>query len=607
MRTIRLFLFIFALVLTSPTWAQQTPSSKETKNSKEYYNYFFHTVERGETLYSIATMYGVTVSAIQKLNGITENSVKTGTRIKIPQTVSVPDAPRKKSYQYHTIAAGETLFAVARKYGLTVNDLIEMNPGLTSETFQIGKVLRLDVSLIKKSQTQTNAEPEDKFFEYTLHKNESIFSICRKFNVSTDSLTMLNPDIAKRIQEGGIIKIPIAKQALAKKEKPDEETDEPISTGKPDEPASATEEVVNQKVKVALLLPFLLDAPAEEGAKQSRRFVEYYEGLLLSVEKLKMSGISIDLHVFDTGSESKSIARILKTPEMDDMQLIIGPVYNAHIAEAARFAKENHITLVIPFTSKNEEVLNNAQILQINTPQNYLYSEAIQMFYKKFRKDRIVFIEEKNKPSDKAEFISLLKTELKRKSVPFQVFAVENYDELDQLSTSLSTDKENIIIPTSGKTEDLRQYLPALQSLVINKPEFRVSLFGYPEWQTFTKDYMEAFYNLNTYIYTSFYANTTSAEFKEINSGYKNWFQREMINSYPKYGLLGYDTGYYLLKAAATSQNGLEKNIIQKSFNGIQSGFYFERVNNWGGLINKNVYLIHYGRNFEISKIVSGK
>ena len=177
----------------------------------------------------------------------------------------------------------------------------------------------------------------------------------------------------------------------------------------------------------------------------------------------------------------------------------------------------------------------------------------------------------------------------------------------DRLSTSLSTDKENIIIPTSGKTEDLRQYLPALQSLVINKPEFRVSLFGYPEWQTFTKDYMEAFYNLNTYIYTSFYANTTSAEYKEVHSGYRNWFQREMINSYPKYGLLGYDTGYYLLKAAASAENGLEKNVIRKSFNGIQTGFYFERINNWGGLINKNVYLIHYGRNFEITKIVSGK
>jgi hypothetical protein len=80
-----------------------------------------------------------------------------------------------------------------------------------------------------------------------------------------------------------------------------------------------------------------------------------------------------------------------------------------------------------------------------------------------------------------------------------------------------------------------------------------------------------------------------------------------MINSYPKYGVLGYDTGLYFLKAMAVTGNHFDKNILNNSFHGIQTGFSFERVNNWGGLINKNVYLINYGRNSEISKLIFDK
>lgn len=114
--------------------------------------------------------------------------------------------------------------------------------------------------------------------------------------------------------------------------------------------------------------------------------VEYYEGFLMAVDSLKRTGVSVDLYTYDSGDETSSIQSILDKSELKKMDVIFGPLHAEHIDPLAAFAKKNQIRLVIPFTSKDNEVFQNPWVYQINTPQSYLYSEVYEHFNRQFPK-----------------------------------------------------------------------------------------------------------------------------------------------------------------------------------------------------------------------------
>ena len=152
------------------------------------------------------------------------------------------------------------------------------------------------------------------------------------------------------------------------------------------------------------------------------------------------------------------------------------------------------------------------------------------------------------------------------------------------LKTTLRNDKENIFIPTSGNNVILIKILPQLTLLVRENPVEKIHLFGYPEWQTYTKDHLESFFELDTYFYSSFYTNNLLPAAINFTQAYRKWYSKEMEERYPKYGMLGFDTGYFFLKGLSKYGSELEKNLPQMDLTPIQTGFKFQRVNNWGVL-----------------------
>lgn len=222
----------------------------------------------------------------------------------------------------------------------------------------------------------------------------------------------------------------------------------------------------------------------------------------MAVDSLKRTGTSIDLYTYNSGPESASLNSILGKSEMKDMDIIFGPLYQQHIKPLAEFAKKQDTRLVIPFTSKDNTVFQNPAVYQINTPQSYLYSEVYDHFVRQFPNANVIFIEASQGTKDKAEFIKGLKDELRNRSIPMK--SLKEDVTVESLKTVLRTDRENIFIPTSGSNLTLIKILPQLTLLVREQPESRIHLFGYPEWQTYTKDHLEAFFELDTYFYSSF-------------------------------------------------------------------------------------------------------
>ena len=563
--------------------------------AQENQSYFLHTIEKGQSLYSIAKMYNVTTNDIIRLNPGCDEKIYAGQAIKIPK-----GKESQKGETFHTIQAGETLYKLTTIYNVSAKAICEANPGLSAENFRIGQVILIPLEQEQETEaTQTPAEkpaiqgPGQSRCKdmHKVKRKETVFSVSREYGISEQELIAANPELKKGMKKGQYLCIPYPSATTMQPTTPKEDPYAiPPSNNELFRKSKEAPQAIST-IKAALLLPF----------QEDKRMVEYYEGFLMAVDSLKRTGTSIDLYVYDCGKDVSTLNTILAKNEMKNMNVIFGPMHQQQIKPLSTFAEKNDIRLVIPFSSKGEEVFNNPAIYQINTPQSYLYSEVYEHFTRQFPNAHVIFIEPTSEDKEKAEFISGMKQELKSKGMSMKT--VNENATKDMLKEALRSDKDNIFIPTSGKNVMLIKILPQLILLVRDTPEQNIHLFGYPEWQTYTRDHLESFFELDTYFYSSFYTNTLFPAAIQFTNNYHKWYSKDLVSKFPSYGMLGFDTGFFFLKGLSRYGSELENNLPKMNLTPIQTGFKFERVNNWGGFINKKVFFIHFTKNFELVKL----
>lgn len=563
--------------------------------AQDIQTYFLHTIEKGQSLYSISSMYNVTTSDIIRLNPGCEEKIYAGQTIKIPKGKS-----SQKGETFHTIQAGETLYKVTQLYNLSAKTICDANPGLSAENFRIGQVIRIPLEeetiLTETPQTPIKTPTIQEAVQsrckdmHKVKRKETVFSVSREYGISEQELIDANPELKEGMKKGQLLCIPYPKTTTMEPAKKDNSTVIPPSNNELFQKTKETPKSIST-IQAALLLPFYED----------KRMVEYYEGFLMAVDSLKRTGTSIDLHVYNCNKDNASLKTILNKSEMKTMDVIFGPMHQQLVKPLSEFAAKHDIRLVIPFSSKVDEVFNNPFIYQINTPQSYLYSEVYEHFTRQFPNAHVIFIEPSSPDKEKVDFIKGLKQELKSKGISMRTVSESATQE--SLKAAMQSNKENIFIPTSGSNILLIKILPQLTLLIRSNPESNLHLFGYPEWQTYTRDHLDSFFELNTYFYSSFYTNNLFPAAISFTNAYHKWYSKDMASKYPCYGMLGFDTGFFFLKGLSRFGSQLEENVSQMNLNPIQTGFKFQRVNNWGGFVNKKVFFIHFNKNFELVKL----
>ena len=589
-------------------------------------NEFFHTVTKGQGLYSISRMYGVTEAEIIRLNPGSEVVIKVGQQLRIPQnkkTENTSNVPQVQTGEerFHTIKTGETLYRLTVIYGLTAREICNANPGLSAENFKVGQVIVIPE---RKVTTPENTQPkvtepapiaaqpsspkaEEKASrcrtEHLVKRKENIYRISRMYGISELELVNANPELRERkMRIGEVLCIPYSK--TEQEEKQEQQEIAPVVTVIPtDEELFAELKVVPkdiEQIKTAIILPLMLN---DSVSSEQMKMVEFYEGALLALDSLKKQGVSVDLHVYDSGNKWASIQSILDKPEMKEMNLIIGPVYDTHIAEAAVFAENNGIRMVVPFARQVDAVFTNPYVYQVNTPQSYFYSEVYDHFFMQFPQPNVVFFESPEEKDD--DLISGFKRELSYRNVPYTVLLADTATNKDTILTHLDTQRQNILMMTSDKSGCLNNMVPVFQLLVRDtaSTKFDINLFGYPQYQVYTNNHLASFYEIGTYFYSSFYTNNLLPEAKAFHQKYRRTYSKEIVNRYPKYAILGFDVTYYFLKAMHLYGTDMDNRLNEMQYTPLQTGFKFERVNNWGGFINRKVFFVHFSRDFNLQTI----
>ncbi len=569
--------------------------------AQENQSYILHTIEKGQSLYSIASMYGVSQSDIIKLNPGSDEKIYIGRTLRIPR-----GANNTNQETYHTIEANETLYRLTKIYNVSAKEICDANPGLTAENFRIGQVIRIPSTSTNPDEQKKPSSNEQAMGNqlpapvqsrcremHKVKRKETVFSISRKYGITEDELIAANPEIEgkDKIKRGSLLCIPFP---TAQPQQEEQSLRTPTNSELFDENKKKSEHF--KRIKAAVVLPFF-----NVSKNESARMVEYYEGLLMAIDSLKRTGTSIDLYTYDSGPGNNNIAPLLNKSEMKKMDIIFGPAFQQHITPLANFARKNDIRLVIPFTSKDNTVFQNPSVYQINTPQSYLYSEVYDHFLRIFPNANVIFIEASAGTQEKKSFIKGLKDELRNHSIVTK--ELKEDAPIESFKAVLQADKANVFIPTSGSNLTLTKILPQLTLLVREQTESDIHLFGYPEWQTYTEDHLDAFFELDTYFYSSFYTNNLLPAAIQFTKNYRKWYGKDMGERYPKYGMLGFDTGYFFLKGLSEYGTDFEKNMNHLNLLSIQTGFKFQRVNNWGGFINKKVFFVHFTKNYELMKL----
>lgn len=157
-----------------------------------------YTVQSGDTLYKIANQYGVTVAEIMELNNLGTTVLTVGEQILIPNK-------SQDTTTTYTVKSGDSLYKIAGQYGVTVDEIITAN-NLKSTKLQIGQVLVIPTGTIQPTPTPTL--PNNNYITYTVKPGDSLYKIANNYNTTVNAIKELNNLKSNNLSIGQQLKIP---------------------------------------------------------------------------------------------------------------------------------------------------------------------------------------------------------------------------------------------------------------------------------------------------------------------------------------------------------------------------------------------------------------
>lgn len=168
-------------------------------------DFVIYTVKVGDNLYSIAKKYNVSVDNIKSINMLNSNLLSIGQKLKIPVASN-----EDNRYITYVVKSGDTLYSIAKKYGMNVNNLIAIND-LEDTNLKVGQVLKVyntnDSEILLGVSCYGEGYKEPSYLIYTVKRGDNLYNIARSYGVSVDSIVKLNNLNSSNLSIGQKLKI----------------------------------------------------------------------------------------------------------------------------------------------------------------------------------------------------------------------------------------------------------------------------------------------------------------------------------------------------------------------------------------------------------------
>lgn len=580
-------------------------------NGKKYY---VHTVKSGDTLYSMSKAYGVSEDAIKECNPTVADGLKLDQTVKIPVADNATaDArevkKRKKEFVEHKIRGGETLYSIARDYNISVNTIREDNPGLNPQSLSIGQSLwvrKSDMGSSSEKEAQAemdayadnlNKATDDGFEYYVVKPGETVYSLARRFEI-TEQEFAANNDIAGGLKAGAVIRIPIKDEENVNQmeKKADVPESELIAAQSSDENIIFRALPSDQTLNIALMLPFNVES------KPNSSYVEFYQGFLLGLEKIKQEGRGESkLTVYNTEHNPVKVQNIVKSPAFEGTNLIIGPVYEDELSPVLQYARANSTPVVSPL----------ADIKAVKSPAIYQLSPDPAKKYDKIgdlidggRDIYLIYADSFDKEFE-GEVLALLKDKpyaaytysFNQKSI----FTPRNSAarQIEVMDDILKEENPCLFVVLANKETDVDRILGTISSskvAITEKSEKSAPyvVLGTSRWGRFNNIDHTTYFNNNVVMISTYHAKRDSQVVREFDSRYI-----EAYNSLPSlYAYRGYDAAVIFCTGM---RSDIDYNMLDKKYTPLQTSYQFSHKGEGDKYVNQEWMRINYNSNYTIT------
>lgn len=577
-------------------------------NGKKYY---VHTVKSGDTLYSIAKAYEVGEDAIRDSNPGVADGLRIDQTVKIPVPESAilkakAEKKRKKDYITHKVKAGQTLYAIARDYNISVATLREDNPSVNPQALSVGETLWIRRAAIGSSTEQqaqseiaeytdnlNKATDDDGFDHHVVKPGETIYSLSRRYGITEAEFAQLN-DVSQGLKAGAIIRIPKAK-----------EVEQEVVAEADNTPAQTTPgtEITFQKLDAMQDLNIALMLPMNINSKPNASYVEFYQGFLLGLDEVKKtSNGNTKLTVYNTSHDQLKVQQIVGSTMFEGTNLIVGPVYEDELNPVLQYAHKNSVPVVSPL----------ANISAVQSPALYQLSPAPEKKYEKIGnlldggRDIYLIYASSNDKEFEQEII---------KELHGRPYAAYNYSFTDQKSTFtprnaearaiesiddiLKGEKPCLFIVLANAETDVDRILGTISSSKValtdrSEPSVQYVVMGTSRWGRFNNIDHTSYFNNNVVMISTYHAKRDSKAVRDFDSRYI-----EAYGALPSlYAYRGYDTAMIF---CAGMRGDIEYNMLDKRYTPLQTTYKFVRGNAGERYINQEWVRVNYNNDYTIT------
>lgn len=463
-----------------------------------------------------------------------------------------------KVVYYYEVPPKETIYSITRKFNVTREELMRLNPSLIDGLRAGSTIIIAEVNnpeFMKLDETEPEVVPEENAGE-------------------PDGKETDEPAPAEEKQNGT--------ETVAVEETYPEETVTSPATEKQiaDEAEDAADS--SDYINVAVVLPFMLDS--EGVTRNAQNQLNFYRGMLLALDQLSADDVKMRVVAVDSEGAPEKVGAFISSPEFGNMDYIVAPGDSLSIEALAAAADTTGATVLNMFAVKNDAHLRHESVLQANIPHTEMYNAAIAGFIKNFPDKKVLFLNATDIPADKQSFVSQLGDQLIKSGIPWETIDYSGKLTLEQLTDLPKHDY--VFVPTSSSREALLKIIPSLIEFKNATPESDSQIFGYPEWVVLRGDIKENLHRMNAIVYSRFSTDLDGSDVMAVNMAYSKWFGSEPAPSFPDTMLLGYDTMSWLITTASSG--------IETPYRGLQNAFNISEVKN-GGDVNTALYFITFG------------
>ena len=379
------------------------PISKSKKPKitivKELQGFKTHKAKKKETLYSISKKYNIEIADIKKYNTfLYSNPLLKGDKLQIPEfkiTETVEEVGTKK----YKVLPKEGKWRIAYKFGITIEELEEMNPDM-GEVLQDGQ--EINVPDLDKAQENV---VDEKYSYYKVLPKEGYYRLKIKLGLEQSELEELNPILLEGgLKNGMILKIPFSEETSALTE--DREV------------IDLTDSISDYQTKhIAIMLPFKLNTVDFDSVTDTKKSIkrdrylnaslDFHSGALIAIDSLKQMGVSLKVDVYDTKYQVSEVSKIIEDHDFENLDAVIGPLTPKNFEKAASELRKYNVPIVSPIGT-NIKLYDN--VFQAKPSSDLLRAKIVKYVKSDSLVNNIVVISD----SEHADTAKMLKQQFNR-------------------------------------------------------------------------------------------------------------------------------------------------------------------------------------------------